>query len=592
MPTTNAATDATRQNVGFDCFEADLQSGLLFKRGLKIPLREQSFQVLACLLQHPAQVVSREELRRQLWPGDVFVDFEKSLNTAVAHLRQALGDSADRPRFIETVPKRGYRFLAGVRVLPENATGPITRRTRLAVLPFANWSGDAAEEYFSDAMTDEIITALAALAPERLAVIARTTAMRYKGTHKDVARIGRELNVDYVVEGGVRRADHRVAINVQLVRTSDQTHVFARKYDAEMGDVFGLHDRVARDIGTQIPAAAGNAPNDATLRGRARKPTEDLAAYNEYIQGRYFMSRWTPEGVAKARRHFEVALARDPAFALAYDALAELCWYLGFWGFASPTEMDLIGRGYALRAIEIDDTLAETHALLGYFPKAGYWDWEEVLQCVERGRGLNPASPVVGLRYAIALLVVGRAGEAITELERALESDPLSLELRGWFAEALYLGRQYDRAIEQALLLAESEPQHFLSHMVLGHVYLGPQRYEESVAALRKSADVSGGFPLVLGWLGLALGLGGHSEEARTVLERLRAIAKQSYVPPTSFAWTHLGLGEIDDALIWLDRAADAHDRMANTLKTYPFLDPLRADPRFHALLRKMNLES
>lgn len=592
MPATNAASEATGQVVRFDCFEADLQSGLLLRRGLKVPLREQSFQVLACLLQRPGQVVSREDLRRQLWRDDVFVDFEKSLNSAVARLRQALGDSANHPRFIETVPKHGYRFLTGVRATSATGAGPASQRTRLAVLPFANRSGDAAQEYFSDAMTDEIITALAALAPERLAVIARTTAMRYKDTHKDVARIGRELDVDYVVEGGVLRGERRVAVNVQLVTTSDQTHVFAKKYDAEMGDLFGLHNRVARDIGGQIPGAAGGARTDAMLRGRARKPTEDLAAYNEYIQGRYFMSKWTPGSVAEARRHLEAAIARDPAFALAYDALAELCWYLGFWGFAPPAEMDLIGRGYALRAVEIDDTLAETHAMLGFFPKAGYWDWEEVLRCAERGRSLNPASPVVQSRYAMALLVAGRTGEAITELEGALESDPLSLELRGWFAEALYLGRRYDRAIEQARLLAASEPEHFLAHMVLGHVYLGPQRYEESAAALRKSVELSGGFPLVLGWLGLALGLGRHREEARAVLERLRAIAQQAYVPPTSFAWTHLGLGDLDDAFLWLDRAAEAHDRMANTLKTYPFLDPLRADPRFHALLRKMNLDS
>ena len=238
--------------VRFGNFEVDLAAGQLHKRGVRIGLREQSFQVLALLLERPGEVVTREQLQHRLWPADVFVDFENNLNTAVARLREALGDSAEHPRFIETLPKHGYRFIA---VVGERSSGK--RRAslvaaRIVVLPFLNLSGDPAQEYFSDAMTDEIITELGAVAPEALSVIARTTAMRYKGGHKDVARIARELGVEYVVEGGVRRTGDRLVLNVQLVRASDRTHVFAKRYQAELRDIFETESSVARDIAEHI----------------------------------------------------------------------------------------------------------------------------------------------------------------------------------------------------------------------------------------------------------------------------------------------------------------------------------------------------
>ncbi len=585
-------------SVRFDCFELDLAAGRLLKHGIRIGLPGQSVQVLTALLERPGEVVPREELRRRLWPDEVFVDFDNNLNTAVARLREALGDSAERPRFIETLPKRGYRFTAAVAELPSAETQP--RRARLAVLPFVNLSGDPAQEYFSDAMTDEIITALASVAPEHLAVIARTTAMHYKGTHQDVAHIGRELHVDYVVEGGVLRWNDQLGINVQLIQTSDQAHLFAKKYDAAMRDVFNLHTCIAQEIASRLPAIQDRVGDEIIPAEQVRhKPTEDLVAYNEYIKGRYELWKVTPEALAKAKQHFEAAVARDPEFALAYCALAQVYWYIGFGGFAPSKQTDPVGRFYALRAIEIDPALAESHALLSYYPKQRhyneplcYYDWAASLKDAVRARELNPRSPLVQVRYAIVLMVLGRLEESAAELEQALESDPLSLELRNWFVEVLCLGRQGERALEQARQLVELEPGHFISHWLLGHAYLALERYEESAGATRRAVELCGGLPLPLGWLGLSVGLGGHPAEARAILERLHAIAKQAYVPPTCFAWTHLGLGEIDEAFVWMDRAVDAPDRMMSPIKNYPFFDPLRGDPRFTALLRKMNLES
>jgi TolB-like protein/tetratricopeptide (TPR) repeat protein len=580
--------------VRFGSYEVDLSAHQLRKHGVRVNLRDQSFQVLATLLEHPGEVVTREELQRRLWHGDVFVDFENNLNTAVARLRGALCDTSDHPHFIETLPRRGYRFIARVAEAPALPQPAPASRARLVVLPFVNLSGDPAQEYFSDAMTDEIITALASLAPEQLAVIARTTAMHYKGSHKDVARIGHELGVDYVVEGGVRRENDHITVNVQLVQTSDQAHLFARKYEAELRDIFQLQSSVAQDIAAHIPSIAVEVHGERA----PRKPTEDVVAYNEYIKGRYEMWKWTPEGVAKAKQHFEAALAHDRTFALACDALANLHWYLGFWGFAPPDQMEPIRRFYAQRAIELDPALAETQTLIAFHPEkyhytdAYVYNWSEAEVQMARARDLHPNSPFLRVGYATVLLVLGHTEKAAAELECALELDPLSLEVRFWLVEVLFFGHQYERALEQARRLLELEPEHQLAHMVLGHAYLGMQRFEQSVAALRHAVETSGEFPLMLGWLGLALGLGGHKEEARAVLERLRAIERDRFVLPTSFAWIHFGLGEVDDAFAWMGRAVDRNDGWIPALKSYPFLDPIRVDPRFHALLRKLNLEA
>jgi TolB-like protein/DNA-binding winged helix-turn-helix (wHTH) protein len=579
--------------VRFDCFEVDLDAGILRKRGTRIGLRDQPFRVLACLLERPGTVVSRSDLCRRLWRDEVFVDFDNSLNIAVARLRAALGDSAEHPRLIETLPKRGYRFIGSLGPLSE-AEGGAVSRPRLLVLPFLNVGGNPAQEYFSDAMTDEIITALASLAPQQLAVIARTTAMRYKNSRKDIARIGREVAVDYVVEGAVRHAGDRVAINVQLVKASDQAHLFARRYDAEIGAIFDVQTRIAREIGVNIPSLGGQVRSEQP----GRRPTESLAAYNEYIQARYEMWKWTPEGVAKAKQHFEAALACDPRFALACDGLANLYGYLGMWGFLPPDAAEPLRWFYGVQAAELDPMLAEPRTHVAYHPQktryedAYSYNWPEAEREMASARHLNPNSPIIRVRYATVLLVLGDVHRAIAELRCALEFDPLSPEVGFWLAWVLFLARDGEEGLAQAERLVALEPDQPFAHMTLGHAYLGMQRFDESAAVFRKAADMSQQLPLILGWLGLALGLGGRADECRKVLERLRAMANERFVLPTSFAWPHLGLGEIDAAFGWMEKAVNHNDEWIHPLKTYPFLDPLRDDPRFGALLRKLNLEA
>jgi TolB-like protein len=585
---------STQKVIRFGEFEVDLQAGCLIKQGLKIRLREQLFVVLSMLLEHAGEVVTREELQKRLWPGDVVVDFEIDLNTIIARLREALGDSAGHPRYIETLPKRGYRFLADVSEGAASESAP-QLRVRLIVLPFSNVRRNPAEEYFSDAMTDEIITALCQLAPEHLAIIARTTSMHYKGSEKDVARIGRELGVAYVVEGGVRRSGDQVVMSVQLIQASDQTQVFAQKYDAEMSDIFKVVSRAASDIADSIGINA--APEDRRsgllVGGQVRKkPTEDLVAYNEYIQARYYMEKGTAENFAEAKQHLERAIARDPEFALAYDALAEINWYLGYFGYIPARKAFSAGIIQALRAIEIDNTRAETHALLGQFHKTIEYNWTEVHREMALALRLDPTSPLVRLRYAVSdLMPHGRLEEAITEIEHALESDPLSVLTQGWLGVMLVLAHKWDLAIDQAHRLVRLDPTVFYGHFVMGVAYRAKQMFEKAITAQRMAVEVSGGSAPMIGWLGLILGLCGKAAEARSLLEQLHAQAAQEYVPPTSFAWIYLGLREIDTAFEWLDRAVDECDQFMMPIKTYVFFDPLRSDPRFLALLRKMNLE-
>lgn len=579
--------------VHFDCFEVDLDSGQLYKRGVRVKLREKSFQALASLLEHPGEIVAREELHRRLWGEEVFVDFDNNLNGAIAGLREALSDSVERPHFIETLPKRGYRFLASISEEPRPKAPAPEPRTRLVVLPFLNLSGDPSEEYLSDAMTDEVITVLANLLPEHLAVVARTTSMHYKGSHKDVARIARELGAHYCVEGAVRQTDGRVGISVQLIQASDQAHLFARKYDVSVREMFNVPGCIAEAFAQCIPEVAGRMHSGMVGAARTRqKPVEDLVALDQYIRGRNLLGKGTSAALTGARLHLEKAVARAPEFAQAYDALAEVYWYMGYFGYMRPRQAFATGIVYGVRAIELDNTRAETHALLGQFHKIAEYNWREVEREMALALQLDPASPVVRLRNAASFLMPqGRMEEAVAEIERALELDPLSMLARGWLGITLLLSRRFAAGVAEARKILEVDPLSPLAYFILGAGcrYLG--KAEESIAALRRSVELSGGAAFTLGWLGLALGASGQTIEARAVLGRLHEMAARGYVPPFSFACVHLGLREIDAAFDWLSRAVEECDQFMMPIKSYAFFDPLRTDPRFANLLRNMNLE-
>jgi TolB-like protein len=573
--------------VRFGEFDLDLREGSLSRRGVRLRLREQLFVVLSLLVENAGEIVTREQLQKRLWPDDIFIDFEISLNTIIAKLREALGDSAEHPRYIETLPKRGYRFLATPSESDSSGLAP-PRRLRLVVRPFTNMGGDPADEYLSDAMTDDLITALSKVAPDHLAVIARPTAMHYKGSPKDVSRIGRELGVDYVVEGVISRSENRVTTNAQLIQTSDQTLVFAGNYDTEMSELFNFQTRIAEDLAKHIPSLPGF-PTEVPTR---KKPTDDLEAYQLFLQGRHHMYKMTPDRQAKAKKCFEEAIARDPKFALAYDGLGESFWWTSFWGHVPPRQACFVGMGLVLRALEIDPTLGETHALLGQFRQKVDYNWPEVRREMMLAMELDPSSPLVRVRYAVSdLLPHADLQEAIAQVERAMELDPLSWGANFWLSCFYWLARDYERGMKAAKSFQQNHPQNYMAPFMIASICRDSGKTRDAIAPQSEAVEMSGGQPQMLGWLSLNLALDRKTAEARSVLRRLQDISSKTYVSPTSFIWAHLGLEEIDDAFVWMGRAIEERDSIIIPIKTYPSFDPLRDDPRYSALLRKMNLE-
>ena len=576
--------------VRFQSFEVDLDAGELLKRGIRIKLRDQSLQVLAALLETPGQVVSRADLQKRIWRDEVFVDFDNNLNILVARLRNALGDSAEHPRFIQTVPKHGYRFVGSLRA-PAQTQQRLGARARLLVLPFVNMSGESSQDDICDALTDEIITQLARLSPERLAVIARTTSMHYKESRDPADKIGRDLKVQYIVEGALRSIAGRLSFTVQLISTTEQVHVFAAEFESAE-EVVAAPGNVVHSIARHLPGLGQLANTQAAVVHGNLALSHDPAAYRDYLAGRSLLAKARPAEFKAAKLLLERALAAEPQFALAYDALAKLCWYLGYFGVISSREAFAAGIVYAVRALELDNSSAETHALLGQFHKTVQYNWPEVHREMEIARRLDRNSPLVCMRYAVSeLMPHGRLQEAIVELERALDLDPMSLFPRMWLAIVLLLARQPQRALSESERLMEVEPEYFMSYFVRASALRCLDRMQEALEAQKTAVALSGNAAAMLAWLGLILPSCGCRREARGVLAQLRKMNAGAYVPPSSFAWVHLGLGEIDCAFRWMNRAVNECDQFMMPIKSYAFFDPLRHDPRFALLLQKMHLD-
>ncbi len=579
-------SDQTRKMVRFGCFEVDLRSGELRKLGVRIKLRKKSCDVLALLLEHPGEVVTREELRNRLWAADVFVDFDNNLNTAVTRLREALGDSAEKPKFVETLPRRGYRWLTPVSTgglcTGEHRAGSV----RLAVLPFDNLSGDPGQEYFSDGMTEELITELARVAPGRLGVIARTSIMQYKGSRKDVARIGRDLALDYVVEGSVRRADEHIRISAQLIRVIDQTHLWAQSYDSELRDALSLQYDVARAIARQIGvnlAPGGAQPREPIL-------PVDPGAYDAFLKGLHQFSRGSPGGFDKACESFYLAIERDPRFAPAYAKLAMTHALSAYFGYAPHSEAFPKAEAAARKALELDSSLTDAHSALATVHWFYYWNLAACESELECALALDPNDPAAHWTLAMFLGSMKEDhGRAEAEAGLALWLDPLSIAIRSMICWLPYWARQYDRAMAQAratLELDENAPQAFY---VLGAAARAKGRFDDAITVLERSAAKFAD-PFSLAYLGMTYGFAGQHEQARAILRRLEQCCAPHPVPPVFRAFVHAGLGENGLALDHIDQAFGRHDAFVLWLRVSPDWDSLRAEPRFPQFLQRLEL--
>ncbi len=571
-----AGMHPARATVRFGVFEADFRAAELRCRGVKVKLQEQPFQILQMLLEQPGQVVTREELRKKIWPADTFVDFEQGLYNAVRRLREALRDSAEKPKLIETLSRRGYRFIGTIDASPR-------RIEALAVLPLENLSRDPDQEFFAEGLTEALITTLAKIGGLR--VVSRTTAMQYKGVPKSLGQIAGELEVDAIVEGTVLRSGRRVRITAQLIDALKETVLWAESYEQDLRDVLALQAEVAQAIAREIRVKL-------TAIDQARfaevYPVEP-DAYEAYLRGRYHWNRRNAEGLGKAIQYFQQAIAEDGTYAAAHSGLADCLSNLSWLCFVSPENGCGKAKELALRALEMNPSLAETHASLAWATLLYDHDFRAAEGEFERSVELNPRYAHAHHWFGFYLGLTGRYEEGYTELKRAIRLDPHFSNMHFGLGFVSLYARRYDHAIEEFEKTLELDPNSAQAHWGLGSAYLCKSLHERAIAAHRKAVELSRDAPIAVVSLGEAYAAAGQSDEAYKILEQLKELSKQRYVMPYFVGRIYAALGKKDEALHWLETAYQERDVWMVFLKTDPRLDDLRSDPRFQDLLRRMN---
>lgn len=626
------------QALRFGVFELDLERAELRKHGLRVKLQGKPFDILTLLLSRPGELVTRSELHEKLWPTDSFADLDHSLNAAVNKLREALGDSAENPRFIETLPRRGYRFVTPVTALggapqtekvtlegPPAVVAPTPRsrylvagvgaavlvllglligllwlyragpsapganapagRIVLAVLPFKNLSLSAEQDYFIDGVSEEMIAQLGSLHPERLRVIARSTVMRYKNTNQGIEKIGRELGAGYIVEGSVRRAGERVRITAQLIQVGSQNIVWAESYERDLADVLAIQREVAGSIARSLAVEV----LPSARAGPAGQPARS-AGYEDYLRGRFFREKLTEEGLLKSIDYFREAIAKDPNFAPAYAGFADSYRMLGApgWSFVPQGEVVPRARAAALKALELDSTLAEAHAVLAMIQLFYDWDFAGAEKQLKRAIDINPADPKLHVWYSGCLTALGRYEEAIAAARQGQQLDPLSSIANQTLAIRYYYARRYDEAVAQFEKTLELDSDAFVARWGLGQTYWQMGRREQAIAEHQKAVEASGGSLYFRSWLGCLYGAAGRRPRALEVLQELDDTARRKYVSPFHRALVYTGLGDREQALLWLEKAYQERSGWMAFLNVEPIFDGFRDDPRFMDMLRRI----
>ena len=567
------------QAIRFGTFELDVQAGELRKQGVKIKLQEQPLRVLEMLLANPGQLVTREELRRVLWPTNTLVDFDHGLNRSINKLREALGDSAESPRFIETLAKRGYRLVGGP------GSGPAEIRS-LLVLPLENLSQDPEQGYFADGLTETLTTTLAKISALR--VLSRTTAVFYKRAQKTLPDIARELGVDGVVEGTVLRSEGRVRISAQLLHAPTDTHLWADSYDRDLRDILALQAEVAAAIAKEIRVKV--TPHEQMQLAHA--PVVDPEAYDAYLRGRFYWDKRTPDAMRMAIELFEQAIARDPSFSAAHAGRAECTGALGWWGYVPPAEAFPKAKRQALKVIELDPGLAHGHAVFAWATLHNDYDFLTAEEQFRRAIELDPRSSLAHYRLALSLTYVGRFEEAIDEAECAVSLDPLSAMPNAALSWTYWFARQFDRVLAHARTKVELHADVPYIHwaVAMGNLEIG--NFDAAIAAMRLAVDTSGGATLFSAILAETYAVAGRRDDALEILRRLQEDSGQRYVTPYMLGRIYAALGQKDEAFRWLDIAYEQRAPWMVLLKRDPRLDSLRSDPRYEALLRRMNFPS
>jgi TolB-like protein/DNA-binding winged helix-turn-helix (wHTH) protein/Tfp pilus assembly protein PilF len=631
---------AASRILRFGAFEADLHTRELRKQGMQIKLQEQPFQVLEFLLEHPGEIVTREQLRQKLWPADTFVDVDNSVNAAINRLREALGDSAESPRFVETLPRRGYRFVAPVTEV-KSAEGEVTdaqpdvvwpdRRSRtqssrgklvlvgisavlvvasvwgwqkwrtrvsamqapahitsLAVLPLANLSGDPSQEYFADGMTDELITELAKLG--EVQVISRGSVVRFKNSTIPVPDIARQLGADAVLEGSVVQVGNRARITVQLIRATTDRHMWAESYERDLKDVLLLQREIAVDVGRQISARIA----EPRLLNGAHLRQIDPAAHEDYLKGLYYRNKGTPASVSKALAYFTKASTTSPFYPEAHAGVAQCYLALGGW-YAVQERDEALSRARAAvsEALRQDEQLAEAHVSLGLLRQEYEWDWTNAEKEFRRAIELNPSYAEAHLQLAKLLLLVGRPDEAPVEVEKAKNADPLNLVDVAVGAWILGDSGHHDEAIRRVRAVVEMDPNVSQTHFLWGRIYMDSGQLGEASSEFRTAIRMSPSFGKYKAHLAFVLARSGDRQGARKLLDEL---LRSHNIVSFDVGLVLAGLGEQERALDWVEKAYQERSieliylRLLAAPNIYErAFYPFRSNPRFKALLKNMN---
>ncbi len=628
--------DTGSRHLEFGAFRVDRDGRTLLRDGEPVPLTPKTFDTLLLLLERRGRLVSKDDLMQALWPDTAVCD--SNLTQTVFMLRKALGESATDARYVVTVPGRGYRFAAEVRegtaveaasrgsAAPEAAAPraappawrrpaasvavlllavlaaghaqwtratesapPGSSRAMLAVLPFENLTGDPAQEYFSDGLTEEMISQLGRLDPAHLGVIARASVMHYKHTQAPLGQIARELGVQFLLEGSVRRDGSRVRIAAQLTPAGDEAHLWTREYDRELRDLLSVQADIAREIAVEIQRTVGGTgpaptPAPAAVSSRA------CESYDLYLRGRYFWNRRTPEGFRQAVDAFQAAVASDPGCAPAYAGLADTYALMSTYDLVSPSAVMPKARAAALRALQIDDSLAEAHTSLASVAQNFDWDAPTAEREYRRAIQLNPSYATAHHWYAEYLGWRGRFDEALEESERARRLDPLSMIIAADRGVLLYMARQYDRAIAQFQDVAGMDPSFGRAHMVaLPYVETG--RFAEALADV-EGWERTSREPWPWAMEAYVQARAGHPRRARAAFDEARQRIRGTTLNPAPlYATMYAAMGDTEESLNWLEKAIAARENIALSLEVDPAFDRLRGNPRFQEIVRRVGFE-
>ena len=570
----------------FGAYRLDAQGRMLFREGARVALPPKVAELLVALVQAAGTVVTREHLLERLWP-DTVVE-EGSLTSHISLLRKTLGRDSNGGEFIETLSKRGYRFVAHVTLAESEAPESVVSRVMLVVLPFENFTAGDKYDYFSDGLTEEMITEIARLSPERLGVIARTSAMQFKSTTKSIGQIGHELGISHVLEGSVRRAGERVRITAQLIRVSDESHLWAQSYERALDDVLEVQAEVAQAVAREVQVKLS--PRDARRLHPEKKRSIKPQAYEAYLRGRHFWYRRTEEGMRKSIECFQAALQHDPSFAAAYDGISDAHTMLACRGMTPALDSFHKAKAAARQAVRIEPDLGEGYASLAHV-RLHDWDWVGIENDFKRAVELDPGYAIAHYWYAEYLMAMGRTGEAVRRVEHSLVLDPLNSVINASVGMIRYLAHDYDGALVALRRGLEIDPTHYVSHLRVGLVCLQKKLPNEAVAAMLQAVTHSGGSTEALVGLAQAYAVVGDSQTMKRIVQELGE-GRHPYVSPYNVARLYGAVDDKQRALEWLERAYEEHNPDLIELTREPSFASLRSDAKFRELAARIGWNS